>query len=126
MRFKHFNSPGYQLHLNFFCCSGLVGFDGRFEIHETSRITEARDFKEVDQITPFLGAISDLLCSEEESAPVTNAFALYKNVSPDVLRDRSTRPWTAARITEIENQFENTSCCHFRSIWPISEISSPN
>ena len=85
---------GLGLDLDFGSADGRAGLNGVFEEDGIVGMLEARDFRNIDQVSPFIGAILDRLCGETMSAPCTTVFTLFVDMVQFVTRARDKHAWT--------------------------------
>ena len=81
--------------------NGLYGDDGKL-----IGMLEAKDYKSVDMIFPFIGMFSDRCCGESSIAPCTNLFVEYVDLMQMTMSYRGTKQWTRSKIETLEKMIE--------------------
>ncbi|MEM9680054.1 MAG: hypothetical protein AAF901_06990 [Bacteroidota bacterium] len=71
------NADTMRIEGNFRRDDGKSGLNGLFKDEGLVGMIEAKAMKNIDKVSPFLGAIIDRCCNEEEKSPVTRVFTHY-------------------------------------------------
>lgn len=100
-------STGFNLNINFAKTNGTDAFDGLFKDHGLVGMLEGKDYKCIDQVAPFFGAIADRLCGEIEDAPITSIFTMYTDMMQMVLRLRDKFVWGEEQIADMKQMIHD-------------------
>lgn len=80
---------------------GGAEWKGFFGPSGVAGLLEARDMRCVDQIGPFMGAIMDRMCGEEDSSPVTSVFVQYWGIVSDAYQRNSAKGWSIPMVGRL-------------------------
>lgn len=102
----------YNVKVEFSFDVGKDSFNGLFREDLKLGITKAKEFKIIDQISPFIGAIMDWYCDESRDAPVTKVFAGYD----DLLRLLTSDPIDVIAWDEWSLSYLNDAIKKFKKV----------
>jgi len=80
--------------------------NGLFKTDGLMGMLEAKDYRNVDQVSPFIGAFFDQCCGEIEDAPVTKVFTKYVDILRKSHRHGEDPAWTEKEVCELERRIK--------------------
>lgn len=82
--------------------SGLYVDDGKLV-----GMLEAKDYKVIDMVSPFIGMLVDRCCDEVTKAPTTNLFVMYVDIMQMAMSyNGNSMLWTEEMICKLERKIE--------------------
>lgn len=82
------------------------GLNGMFRNDGLRGMLEAKDYRAVDMVFPFIAAFIDRCCDEVSDAPITTICTSYGDITNQALRHGSEEPWTKKEIDELEKRID--------------------
>lgn len=80
---------------------GRKGMNGYFNEEGLAGMLEAKDLKNLDNVSPFLGALIDRICGLDY-APVTTVFTLYVDIMHMVCGHNKNNRWNEEEISRLQ------------------------
>lgn len=110
-------SPGFNLQVDFSKADRTHNLSGAFGAKYLIDMLEASDFERPVQLSPFLGAIVDVFCGNENNAPVTKVLTLYSDFNI-TLKRKLTQPCLTGK--ELSNPSKMIR--DYQTIWKIQSL----
>lgn len=92
------NHEGIRINCTIRKADGKPGLNGMFKEDGIAGMVEAKIFKEMDKVSPFLGSIIDRACGEEMVAPVTKIFTMYVEIVNMFCRNEGVEKWDREQL----------------------------
>lgn len=101
-------SPAKGLRIDFSnSAKGSSGSGLYIEEGKLVGMLEAKDYKVIDKVSPFIGMLVDRCCDESETAPTTTLFVQYVDIMQmSMSYNRNSYIWTDERICKLKEMIE--------------------
>ena len=100
-------SKGHGIHVDY--SKGVVGprLNGFFTENGIIGMLEGKDYEAMDIVSPFLGAILDMCCGEQDNAPITRTYTKYSEILNFVNRSWLLPGWDDASLRKLKSMIKS-------------------
>lgn len=122
-------APAIGLHVDFTRGKAATATDGLFAENGVASMLESKDFKNVAQVMPFVGALIDIMCgSDTNGATVTSVFVKYVDLEAHIMRrgmdEKGHSEGDLTRLEEMALHFKEITYEHFKD-YQVSNFNFP-
>ena len=96
-------SVGYGIVVDFSKGKHEGRLSGLFSDNGLIGMLEASDYKDIENVSPFLGAIVDRCCGEVKEAPVTRTLTMFNDIIQQLYERNHNIGWTDEKLEKLSN-----------------------